>query len=132
LSRRGLILLLVFCAVGLGLPACSRYGDDIDAVKTADSVIPGKSNEVLAIDIAGARGTIEWQGGPAPQYESDQIVGVTAVIKRVGATGRRHQIDLDFIHNRQTKKVAFDGALVDGKKQDLVSGAINLFMLQLE
>jgi len=126
------ILLLLFCAIGVGLTACNRYGDDIDAVKTADTVIPGKTNEVLAIDIAGARGTIEWQGGAAPQYQSDDIVGVTAVIKRVSAAGNRHRIELDFIHNRQTKKVGFDGVLVDGKKQDMVSGALNLFMLQLE
>jgi len=130
--RRLPILLLLLCAVGVGFAACNRYGDDIDAVKTASSVVPGKTNEVLAIDIAGARGTIEWQGGLAPQYQSDDIVGVTAVIKRVSATGNRHQIDLQFIHNRQTKKVAFDGAVVDGKKQDLVSGALSLFMMQLE
>jgi len=130
--RRLPILLLLLCVVGVGFAACNRYGDDIDAVKTASSVVPGKTNEVLAIDIAGARGTIEWQGGPAPQYQSDDIVGVTAVIKRVSATGNRHQIDLQFIHNRQTKKVAFDGAVVDGKKQDLVSGALSLFMMQLE
>jgi hypothetical protein len=132
LLRRGLILVLLFCAIGVGLVACDHYGDDVDAVKTAETVVPGKTNEVLAIDIAGARGTIEWQGGPAPQYQSDDIVGVTAVIKRVSATGNRHQIELDFIHNRQTKKVGFDGVLVDGKKQDLVSGAFNLFMLQLK
>jgi hypothetical protein len=130
--RRLLILLLVFCAVAVGFTACNRYGDDIDSVKTADTVIPGKTNEVLVIDIAGARGTVEWQAGPAPQYQSDDIVGVTAVIKRVSATGIRHQIDLDFIHNRQTQKVAFDGAVVDGKKQDLISSAFNLFMMQLE
>ncbi len=132
--RRLLILLLLLCTVGVGFTACNRYGDDIDAVKTAESVVPGKSNEVLAIDIAGARGTIEWQGGAAPQYQSDDIVGVTAVIKRVSANGNRHQIDLQFIHNRQTKRVAFDGLLLDGKKQDLVSGVLGLgrFMLQLE
>ena len=129
---RRLFLALVFCALGVGLAACNRYGDDIDAVKTAESVVPGKSNQVLAIDIAGARGTVEWQGEAAPQYQSDEIVGVTAVIKRVSANGNRHVIDLNFIHNRQTKKVAFDGALVDGKKQDLVSGAMSLFLMQLE
>ena len=129
---RRLLILLLLLSVGVGFSACNRYGDDIDAVKTAESVVPGKTNEVLAIDIAGARGTVEWQGQPAPQYQSDDIVGVTAVIKRVSATGNRHVIELDFGHNRQTKKVGFDGVLVDGKKQDLVSGAFNLFMLQLE
>jgi hypothetical protein len=129
---RRLLIPLLLCIVGVGFAACDRYGDDIDAVKQADTVIPGKNNEVLALDIAGARGTVEWQGAPAPQYQSDQIVGVSAVIKRVGGTGVRHQIELDFVHNRQTKKVGFDGVLVDGKKQDLVSGAFNLFMLQLQ
>jgi hypothetical protein len=129
---RRLVLALAICASSVGLAACDRYGDDIDAVKTADSIVPGKSNEVLAIDIAGARGTVEWSGQEAPQYQSGQIVGVAAVIKRVSGNGNRHQVELDFIHNRQTKKVAFDGALVDGKKQDLVSGALNLFMMQLE
>jgi hypothetical protein len=131
-SLRRLIPFLLVCVTGVGLAACDRYGDDIDAVKTADSVIPGKANDILAIDIAGARGTIDWQGAPAPQYQSDDIVAVAAVIKRISAAGNRHQIELDFIHNRQTRKVAFDGALVDGKKQDLVSGALNLFMMQLE
>ena len=130
--RRTPILVLLLCAIGVGLGACDRYGDDIDAVKHAESVIPGKSNEILTIDIAGARGTVDWKGGPAPQYQSDDIVGVTAVIKRISTNGNRHQIELDFVHNRQTKKVAFDGALVDGKKQDILSGALSLFLMQLE
>jgi len=128
LRRLALVLFLGAAA----LAACDRYGDDIDAVKVADSVVPGKSNEVLTLDIAGARGTVEWHGEEAPQYQSPEIVAVIATIKRIGATGIRHQIDLDFVHNRQTKKVAFDGALLDGKKQDLVSGAMSLFLMQLE
>jgi hypothetical protein len=125
------LALIVVVAVA-ALTGCDRYADDIDMVKRADSVLPGKNNEALAVEIAGARGTVDWKGGPAPKYESDQIVGVQAVIKRISADGNRHEIELDFINNRQTKKVAFDGALVDGKKQDLVSGALNLFMMQLE
>jgi hypothetical protein len=100
-------------------------------VKRADSLI-GKTNEAMAVDIAGARGTVEWKGGPAPQYESADIVGVQAVIKRISAGGNRHDIELQFINNRQTKKVAFDGAVVDGKKQDMLSGALALFLMQLE
>ena len=123
---RGVLLTLLLLA------GCDRYADDVDAVKAADTVVPGKSNEVLAIDIAGARGTIVWQGGPAPQYQSADIVGVQAVIKRIGSTGKRHEVELDFLHNRQTKKVAFDGAKVDGQKQDLISSAFSLFLMQLE
>jgi hypothetical protein len=133
-KRRTLVLLLGI-VVGLGavsLYACNRYADDIDAVKQAESVVPGQTNEVLAINIAGARSSIDWQAGPAPKYDNAEIVGVTAVIKRTSGNGNKHQVDLMFIHNRQTKKVAFDGAVVDGKPQDLVSGAMSLFLMQLE
>jgi hypothetical protein len=133
-KRRTLVLLLGI-VVGLGavsLYACNRYADDIDAVKQAESVVPGQTNEVLAINIAGARSSIDWQAGPAPKYDNPEIVGVTAVIKRTSGNGNKHQVDLMFIHNRQTEKVAFDGAVVDGKPQNLVSGAMSLFLMQLE
>lgn len=125
--RLALILVVAVAA----LTGCDRYGDDIDAVKQAQSIVGG-TNEAMATEIAGARGTVEWKAGPAPKYESSDIVGVQAVIKRISANGNRHEVELDFINNRQTKKVAFDGALVDGKKQDLVSGAMSLFLMQLE
>jgi hypothetical protein len=128
---RARLALIVIVAVA-ALTGCNRYGDDIDAVKVADSIIPGKSNDVVAVEIAGARGVVQWNAGPAPKYESDDIVGVQAVIKRISGNGNRHEIELDFIHNRQTKKVAFDGAIVDGKKQDMLSGALTLFLMQLE
>ena len=127
-ARLAWIVIVAVAALG----GCNRYGDDIDAVKLAESIIPGKTNDVVAVEIAGARGTVEWTGGPAPKYESDDIVGVQAVIKRISGNGNRHEIELDFIHNRQTKKVAFDGAVVDGKKQDMLSGALTLFLMQLE
>jgi hypothetical protein len=125
------LALFVVVAVA-ALTGCDRYADDIDTVKRAESILPGKSNEALAVEIAGARGTVEWKGGAAPKYQSDDIVGVQAVIKRVGSNGNKHQVELEFINNRQTRKVAFDGAIVDGKKQDMLSGALALFLMQLE
>ena len=125
-----LALILVVAVVALA--GCDRYADDIDTVKRAESIIPGKSNDAMATQIAGARGTVEWKGGPAPKYESADIVGVQAVIKRISGNGNRHEVELDFINNRQTRKVAFDGALVDGKPQDMLSGALALFLMQLE
>jgi hypothetical protein len=101
-------------------------------VKHAESIVPGKTNDAIAAEIAGARGTVAWKGGPAPKYESADIVGVQAVIKRISTNGNHHEVELDFINNRQTKKVAFDGAVVDGKKQDMLSGALALFLMQLE
>ena len=126
-GRLALILVVAVAA----LAGCDRYADDIDTVKRAPSIMGG-TNEAMATEIAGARGIVEWKGGPAPQYESDDIVGVQAVIKRISASGNRHDIALNFINNRQTKKVAFDGAVVDGKKQDMLSGALALFLMQLE
>jgi hypothetical protein len=115
------------------VPGCSRYADDIDAVKQAETVVPGKTNELLTLDIAGARGKVDWQAGPSPKYDNDaDIIVVTAMIQRLSGNGNRHEIELDFVHNRQTKKVAFDGALIDGKPQNLASGAMMLFMMQLE
>jgi len=127
-ARLALVLVVAVAA----LTGCDRYADDVDAVKTAESIIPGKPNGVVAVEIAGARGTVEWKGGPAPKYESADIVGVQAVIKRISANGNRHEVELDFINNRQTKKAAFDGAIVDGKKQDMLTGALSLFLMQLE
>ena len=136
MTRLRLILVLILGAAGfaaLGMPGCDRYADDIDTVKQAESVIPGKTNELLTLDIAGARGKVDWQGRPSPKYNNDgDIIAVTATIKRISGNGNRHEIELDFVHNRQTKKVAFDGALVDGKPQTLASGALMLFMMQLE
>ncbi len=95
-------------------------------------MIPGQTNEVLAINVAGARSSIDWQAGPAPKYDNPEIISVTAVIKRTSGNGNKHRVELMYIHNRQTKKVAFEGALIDGKPQDLVSGAMSLFLMQLE
>jgi hypothetical protein len=125
--RLALILVVAVAA----LSGCDRYGDDIDAVKQAQSIVGG-TNEAMAVEIAGARGTVEWKAGPAPKYESADIIGVQAVIKRISGNGNRHEVELDFINNRQTKKVAFDGAIVDGKKQDMLSGALSVFLMQLE
>jgi hypothetical protein len=129
LRARLVIALIVAVAAVTG---CDRYADDIDAVKRAETIIPGKSNESIAMEIAGARGTVEWKGGPAPQYESEDISGVQALVKRISAGGNRHEIELQFVNNRQTRKVGFDGAVVDGKKQDMLSGALTLFLMQLE
>ena len=126
-ARLALILVVAVAA----LAGCDRYADDIDAVKRAPSLVGG-TNDAMAAEIAGARGTVEWKAGPAPKYESSDIVGVQAVIKRISANGNRHEVVLEYINNRQTKKVAFEGAIVDGKKQDMLSGALALFLMQLE
>jgi hypothetical protein len=46
--------------------------------------------------------------------------------------GGKRVVVLEFIHNRQTEKVALDRLLVDGQPQSLVGGFLNLLLMQLE
>lgn len=113
------------------LAACSSYDSDIAAVKQAEAG-PGQTNEAWVNAIAGARGHVDWSAGKAATYNNDDIVEVVAAIDRPGATGGSHKIELHFIHNRQTQKVALDNVIVDGKSQGLLGGALNLLLLQLQ
>ena len=113
------------------LAACGSYDSDIAAVKKAEAT-PGTTNESWVNDIAGARGHVEWSAGKATAYNNDDIVEVVAAIDRPGANGGAHKIELQFIHNRQTQKVALDNVVVDGKPQGLLGGALNLLLLQLQ
>ncbi|HEX3066878.1 MAG TPA: hypothetical protein VHQ39_15405 [Dongiaceae bacterium] len=113
------------------LAACSSYDSDIAAVKQAEAT-PGQTNEAWVNAIAGARGHVDWSAGKAAAYNNDDIVEVVAAIDRPSAAGGGHKIELHFIHNRQTQKVALDNVLVDGKSQGLLGGALNLLLLQLQ
>ena len=54
---------------------------------------------------------------------------MTARINRLGQYGKRSTVDLVYLHNRQTKQVAFEELRLDGKRQDMLSGALNLMLL---
>lgn len=124
--RRSILMLPL--AGSLILAACDSYDADIAAVKQAKT-LPGKTNEELVMDLAGARASVEWSAAPAEQYDNENIIGVTALINRIGMGGQRSKVELRYIHNRQTKKVAFEELLLNGKRQDLLSGALNLMLL---
>lgn len=127
--------LIVIATVALAMPAvtaCDSYKDDVAAVQAAESIVPGKSNDALVREIAGARGSVSWKGAKADRYDNDAIVLVTAEIDRVGQSGADHKIALEFINNRATRKVAFEQAYIDGKPQSLLGGALTLFLLQLD
>jgi hypothetical protein len=113
------------------LAACSSYDSDIAAVKNAEAT-PGQTNEAWVNTIAGARGHVDWSAGKAAAYNNSDIVEVVATIDKPAATGGNHKIELHFIHNRQTEKVALDNVVVDGKSQGLLGGALNLLLLQLQ
>jgi hypothetical protein len=119
---------MVPLAGALLLLGCDSYKSDIAAVKRAKT-LPGETNEELVMDLAGARASIEWTAEPSKLYDNDEIIAVTAVINRIGQLGQRSQVDLVYIHNRQTKQVAFQELRLNGQRQDMLSGALNMMLL---
>jgi hypothetical protein len=108
---------------------CDSYKDDIAAVQAAETT-PGQSNAELASDIAGANGTVEWSAIEADGRED--TVRVIAKIERPSATGPAREVQLEFLHERKDRQVVLDRVLVDGREQNLVSGVLNLLLMQLE
>lgn len=121
-----------FLALGLALvlvAGCDSYKDDIAAVQAAEAV-PGKSNAELASDAAGPNGTVTWTASEAEGRED--TVRVVADIDRPSDSGPAHEIKLEFLHERKNQQVVLDRVLVDGREQNLVSGVLNLLLMQLE
>ena len=114
----------------LVLAACG-YGDDIATVKKAET-LPGKNNEALVNDLAGAHGSVAWTGSKPDRFKDTDIVLVTATIKQIGSSGKEHHLVFDFVNNRQTQKVGIDRVLVDGEEQNLLTLPFNLIKLQLD
>ena len=123
---RRCIMALQLAAVFL-VAGCENYEPDILAVQRA-AILPGLTNEALVLDMAGARRPVQWAGDSTDQ---DDVVEVVATINRVGKAGKRSAIELHYTHNRQTGDVTLDRVLLNGKRQDLASGAINLMNLNL-
>src|SRR5689334_16728951 len=124
--RRGILFLPL--AGALALLGCDSYKSDIAAVKRAKT-LPGETNEELVMDLAGARASIEWTAAQSKVYDNDDIIEVVATINRLGQAGKRSKVDLVYIHNRQTKQVSFEELRLNGQRQDLLSGALNLMLL---
>ena len=132
--RRHLIVLLGVLAVAAsGLAACSDYTKDIDAVRQDRTVTQDQTNDALALQLAGARGKVEWVGDHPDKYKDNEyIVAVTAKIERITRAGAKRQIELQFIRNRQNQQISFEQLTIDGQPQGLVGGALNLLLMQLE
>jgi hypothetical protein len=130
---RHLLRLLVVVALAGGLAAaCDSYKDDIAAVKAAETT-GGTTNEDFANQIAGARGKVTWAASKPEAYKDNpDIVMVTATIEKTTTSGAKRVVVLEYLNNRQTKKVALERVLVDGQPQGLVSGMLNLLLMQLE
>jgi hypothetical protein len=108
---------------------CDSYKDDIATVQAAETT-PGQTNAELASDIAGANGTVAWSATDADGRE--ETVRVVAEIDRPADSGPAHKIQLEFLHDRKSRDVVLDRVLVDGREQNLVSGVLNLLLMQLE
>ena len=124
------LILIAFLAA---LAGCGENFDkDIETVRAART-LTDDSNDDLAQELAGARGKVEWIGSRFDKYKDNEyIVGVTARIERYTRAGAKRLVELQFINNRQTHEVAFEQLLIDGRPQDLIGGALNLLLLQLE
>jgi hypothetical protein len=118
--------------LGLGmLGACDRYESDIEKVKAATTT--GVTNEAFVKDLAGARGTFEWSAGEDPTYGKDSgIVLVEAAVTRTGRSGRRQVVQLQWLHNRQTGKIAFEDVRVNGRSRGILGAALDVLELELE
>ena len=116
----------------LALAACGAFDRDIDAVKKSN-VPTGIVNEELVRQLAGARGEVAWSAERPEKYkDNEHIVLVRATIDRLGRSGAKHKIEMDWIRNRQTDKIDLERVAVDGEEQSIVGGALQFLLLQLD
>lgn len=129
----GLRRLLLAVIAAISVTACSDYSKDIEAVRQSRTVVEDQTNDDLARQLAGARGKVEWLAERPEKYaDNEHIVGVTAKIERTTRAGGKRLIELQFIRNRQNRQIAFEQLVIDGHPQGLISGPLNLLLMQLE
>jgi hypothetical protein len=129
----GLRQLLLIAIAAISVTACSDYSEDVEAVRQSRTVVEDQTNDDLARQLAGARGQVEWLADRPEKYaDNEHIVGVTAKIERTTRAGGKRLIELQFIRNRQNRQIAFEQLVIDGHPQGLISGPLNLLLMQLE
>jgi hypothetical protein len=129
----GLRRLVLIVIAAVSVTACSDYSEDIEAVRQARTVVEDQTNDELARQLAGARGKVDWAADRLEKYaDNEHIVGVTAKIERTTRAGGKRLVELQFIRNRQNQQIAFEQLVIDGHPQGLISGPINLLLMQLE
>jgi hypothetical protein len=124
--RRSLLALAL--AAGL-LAACDSFDADIEAVQAAETT-PGQTNAEFAAEIAGDDGSVDWSAEKVDGREG--TVRVTADIDRPSRSGPAHEIRFEYLHERGSGRVRLDRVLVDGREQSLLTGMLNLLLLQLD
>lgn len=127
---RGTILrcaMVLQMVAALALAGCENYSSDISAVQRA-ALLPGITNQDLILDLAGERASVEWK---ADGTDTDGVVAVSAIINRVGKAGMRSTIELNFLHDRTAKSVTLREVRLNGKREPLLTGALDLVNLNL-
>src|SRR4030095_149381 len=56
------------------LAACSDYTKDVEAVRQDRTVTQDQTNDALALQLAGARGKVEWVGDRPDKDKDDQYI----------------------------------------------------------
>lgn len=125
IARRWVIVVQV--ASALLLAGCENYASDIAAVQRA-AILPGLTNQDLILDLAGERASVEWE---AEGTDADDVVAVTATINRVGKLGMRSTVELKYLHDRAANSVVLREVRLNGKREPLLSGALDLVNLNL-
>jgi len=83
------------------------------------------------VTLYSSGGTYDWKAQPYVEGKKE-IVLVEARIETIDNRGGDHVIQLLWVHNRQSGKVAAEDIIVDGRSRGLVQGAMDLMLLQIE
>jgi len=123
------VVLMVACLGAIS--ACSPYGDDIDAVKAAETA--GMGNEDFIQRLAGAEGKVEWSARRWEQYpKNSSIIFVEATVDKQTRDGTEHRIVIQYVYNRISEQASLHDVLVDGRSQGILGGALQMLLLRLE
>ncbi len=107
----------------------ASYSEDIDAVR--DHVVDGQSNDDLIGKLAGRHGKVTWLAGPWDDKQSDQLILVSASIRKKLDNADR-ELTLLYRYDRTSHDVVLDKVLLDGQVQSVVGGAVAMLAMKLE
>ena len=125
--------ILIVACVG-SIAACSPFGDDIDAVKDAETA--GMRNEDFVQRLVGDEsdgGKVEWSARRWEQYpKNSSIIFVEATVEKQTRVGEKRKIVVQYTYNRISKRTSLHDILVDGQSQGTLGGALRMLLLRLE
>ena len=123
------VILIVVC-MGV-IAACAPFGDDIDAVKDAETA--GMRNEDFVQRLAGAESKVDWSARRWEQYpKNSSIIFVEAAVEKQTRDGKKRKIVVQYAYNRISERASLHDVLVDGQSQGILGGALQMLLLRLE